>query len=62
MWFHRESTPFRMEVRGDFACLLRYAGKDINVEVPQEFEGKPVREIGENAFYDQSKIVSVVLP
>lgn len=62
MWFHKNDQPFRMEKTESGAKLLRYAGKEETVIIPDEFEGAPVTGIGEGAFYDNSKIREVEIP
>lgn len=47
--------------------IAKYIGKDINIEIPGEIDGKKVTAIGnvskeKGAFQDRTKLVSVVIP
>lgn len=35
---------------------------DVNIVIPDEYEGKPVTEIGEKAFYEIKTIISITIP
>lgn len=58
------ASDFVYEVAGDYSSVLiiRYKGKDTNVVVPSEIEGIPVTELGSNAFINNKKVESVVIP
>lgn len=42
--------------------ILSYKGESAEVTIPSEIEGKPVIEIGKNAFYQNKTIESVTIP
>lgn len=46
----------------DHAELVSYNGKDINVKLPDEVEGKPLTKVLEMAFQKQNSLESVQLP
>lgn len=59
-----KKEPFRFELSEDEKSytLIGYNGKDTAVEIPAEHEGKPVTAIGREAFLDNGKIKSVIIP
>ena len=53
------------EADGDTAILVSYNGratKDDHVEIPTEFNGRPVVAIGNNVFYNLAAVVEVKIP
>lgn len=53
------------EVAGDSAILVGYNGratKDDHVEIPTEFNGRPVVGIGDEVFYNLAAVVEVKIP
>ena len=53
------------EADGDTAILVGYSGratKDDHVEIPTEFNGRPVVGIGESVFYNLAAVVEVKIP
>lgn len=62
MWLLNLKNPIRFDICGDHAVFRRYSGKEESVVLPEEFEGLPVTEIADNAFYDCSCVRWVVLP
>lgn len=53
------------EADGDTAILVAYNGratKDDHVEIPPEFNGRPVVGIGDNVFYNLAAVVEVKIP
>lgn len=42
--------------------IIKYTGKDQYVEIPSEFKGTPITEIGKNAFENCSSIKGLVVP
>ncbi|MBQ9779847.1 MAG: leucine-rich repeat domain-containing protein [Clostridia bacterium] len=53
------------EAEGDTAILVGYNGratKDDHVEIPTEFNGRPVVGIGNNVFYNLAAVVEVKIP
>ncbi|MBE6536484.1 MAG: leucine-rich repeat domain-containing protein [Ruminococcaceae bacterium] len=46
----------------DTYAVTGYDGSATYINIPDEYEGKPVTRISSNAFYDKNKIVSVVIP
>lgn len=53
------------EADGDTAILVGYNGKatkDDHVEIPTEFNGRPVVAIGDNVFYNLAAVVEVKIP
>ena len=62
MLFGRNKEEFLFADIEGGVKLTACRSKTAEIFVPDSFEGKPVIEIGENAFYDLSKAVSVRLP
>ena len=62
MLFGRAKDSFTYEIIDGKAVLTRFSGRGPQVEVDSVYEGRPVEEIGENAFYDNGKIETVLLP
>ena len=54
-------ADFAVLENGNYVTITGYTGTKTNVEVPSEINGKTVREIGENAFFNSS-ITSIKLP
>ncbi len=46
----------------DHAEMVNYTGKDVNLKLPAEVEGKPLTKVWEQAFKNQSSLESVQLP
>ena len=46
---------FTYEVSGGEVTITGYKGSAVEVEIPREFEGKPVVAIGDKAFYPQDR-------
>ena len=47
----------------DTTCLVKsYAGSATSLTIPDKIEGMTVTEIGEEAFMDNKKLVSIDLP
>lgn len=69
--FDGESIVYAASVSGDYEYevladgtvkIISYNGTDVNVVVPSKINGKTVTTIGEAAFYDNSKIVTITFP
>lgn len=54
-------SDFAYTETGNSIIVTGYSGAKTTVEVPSEINGKPVREIGENAFFNAA-ITSIKLP
>lgn len=53
---------FDMVETGENTCTITgYSGRDVDVVIPAEIDGRQVTKIGEKAFYDL-KVTSVVIP
>jgi len=53
---------FEYEIIGEEVKISKYIGTAADVEIPQEFEGKPVFLIGANAFYELTHVTNVHIP
>ena len=62
MLFGRSKEPFKFEKQNGEAVLVKYAGKDSTVVLPEQYEGAPICRIGDNAFYDNGHVERVELP
>ena len=62
MLFGRAKETFRFEKKDACAVLTRYSGRQESVCMPDEYEGLPVAEIGDNAFYDCAHMQTLTLP
>ncbi len=62
MLFGRSKEPFKFEKQNGEAVLVKYAGKDSTVVLPEQYEGAPLCRIGDNAFYDNGHVERVELP
>ncbi len=51
---------FTLDTKG--ATLVEYHGSAVDVRVPATVEGKPVVKIGDEAFRDQDKLKTLILP
>ena len=47
---------------GNTCTLVAYTGTATTVEIPSEYNNKPVTAIGEKAFYDCAQITKIILP
>ncbi|HEY3420914.1 MAG TPA: leucine-rich repeat protein [Methanomassiliicoccales archaeon] len=57
------TTNYRYEyINGSEVRITDYIGQGGAVVIPASLDGKPVREIGESAFSDNTRITSVVVP
>ena len=57
-----ESGPFQYEKYGEYVVLEAYTGEDTSVVIPSEKYGKPVTEIGSDAFKGYTGLTSVTIP
>ncbi len=58
-----ESVGLKFEIRDDYAVLVDIGGnRDSEVVIPREYEGKPVREIGEKVFTNWNHVKNVIIP
>jgi len=62
MFGFKKKETFLYEKMDGYARLTRYGGSEPVVTVAAEYEGLPVTEIAENAFYDAGKCEEIVLP
>ncbi|MCM1184881.1 MAG: leucine-rich repeat protein, partial [Roseburia sp.] len=63
IWLVRSLTAdFRYETYSDHVVITEYKGDDTEVEIPSEINGKPVTEIGENAFWKYNRLRNVEIP
>ena len=46
----------------DEITITKYTGSDVNVTIPSEIEGYPVTKIGNRAFQNMPKLVTVTIP
>ena len=53
---------YDLSADGTYAEVIGYEGTDTTVVIAEEYQGKPVTVIYDNAFYNNDKIISVVLP
>ena len=44
------------------ACITNYTGDDVDLAIPAELDGHPVREIGDDAFSGCASLATVTLP
>ncbi len=59
----KQQGPYEYELMEDGnARIRRYTGSECHVDVPDEFEGHPVTQIGMASFRDCSNLQSVTLP
>ena len=59
------STPgvvYGVSTDGTYAEVIDYTGTATKVKIAEEYEGLPVKEIYDSAFYDNDNITSVVIP
>ncbi len=52
---------FVYELKDGYAVITGYKGTDFEISIPQKIEGRPVIEIGENAFLDYD-LTAIVIP
>lgn len=57
-----EDDKFVYQVEDDRVIIYAYKGKDENVKIPSEYNGKPVTKIDESAFENCDFIKSVEIP
>ena len=57
-----EDYTFEKLSNGEGYSITGYNGNKTNVVIPSEYNGLPVLEIGEQAFYENKTIVRVVIP
>jgi hypothetical protein len=62
--FAQTEADFTVELTADSTGVVikRYTGNVAAVKIPATIQGMPVREIGENAFFRNKIITSVVIP
>ena len=62
--FAQTAADFKVTPTADGAgvVITGYTGRVIQVQIPAEIQGKPVREIGKGAFAGNAAITSVVIP
>ena len=53
---------YTFETIGNSCTLVAYTGTATTVEIPSEYNDKPVTAIGEKAFYDCAQITKIMLP
>ena len=53
---------YTFETIGNTCTLVAYTGTATTVEIPSEYNNKPVTAIGEKAFYDCAQITKIILP
>lgn len=58
----RESRLYQYDVYRDYVVITGYLGKEVQVEIPAQLDGLPVRKIASLAFYEGVKVESVVVP
>ena len=57
-----EGLQFIRSIDGSYYIVSGYTGTAAEVEVPSEYNGMPVKEIGERAFYNCSNVTSIIMP
>lgn len=62
MFGFKKKETYLYEKLDGYARLTRYGGSEPEVAVACEYEGLPVTEIGENAFYDAGKAETITIP
>ena len=64
--FHFESgytfSDYNYKIQNDYIKIERYIGSDINVIIPNQIEGKPVKILGDDSFFQRTDIKEVILP
>ena len=55
-------SEFDWDTNTSGVTIKKYKGKDRNVVVPNEIDGKPVTSIGRSAFEGCSRLTSITLP
>ena len=58
---YSDSVPYAYTVYVDHVVLEKYKGTETEVEVPEEVEGKPVTEIGEDCFHSYKELIRITL-
>ena len=53
---------FSFDIRDEGVVLAKYKGTDTEVEIPAEYNGMPVVEIGKFSFDDGESLISVTIP
>ena len=53
---------FKLNDNGNGYALAAYSGTDVNVIIPNSYEGLPVTEIYTNAFYQNPTVKSITVP
>lgn len=56
------ASEFEYDSYRDGMTITGYIGKSTEVRIPDKIKGKPVVEIGENAFEDCTWLASVTIP
>lgn len=59
---HEAVKDYEYYVKDDYVIVTRYKGTDEIVTIPELMDGKPVKVIGDNAFYQHKYMKSVILP
>ena len=60
----QSETDFEVEPadNGKGLVITGYTGTKTDVRIPAKIQGKPVKEIGENAFFGYSSLESIIIP
>ena len=57
-----EACAFTYSVSGDGVTITAYTGKDVNVQIPSQIDGRAVTAIADKAFLNHSTVQSIVVP
>ena len=58
----RSKNEFDYEIENSSVKITKYLNNDLNVIIPEQISGKPVKTIGKEAFYQNNDTVSITLP
>ena len=62
IWADNSNFTYTYLSKTDSYAIKKYTGKSLFVNIPNSYEGKPVTAIGEEAFREQTKIISIQIP
>ncbi|MBO5779031.1 MAG: leucine-rich repeat domain-containing protein [Clostridia bacterium] len=60
--FRVEDDQYVYAIKKDTVKIVKYKGNETEVEIPDSFNGKPVTEIGYNAFSFYETLTKVIIP
>ena len=60
--FYTEGLTFRLSSDETYYLVGGYTGTDLEVVIPSVYNSKPVRSVGDYAFYECSSLTSITIP